>query len=78
MGPVSFILVVLVSSAYAEFSAVDVIQDIYYSCVSQFSVSCAKPKALQWLKSVSNKDNIKITEDLLIVKNDKSGAKVCT
>lgn len=77
MGPVSFILAAIISSAYAEFSAVNVVQDIYHSCVSSFSVSCVKPKALQWLSSVSNNDKIKITEDLFIVKNKKSGAEVC-
>lgn len=78
MGPVPFILAVLVSSAYAELSAVDVVQDIYHSCVSQLSISCVKPKALQWLKSVSDKDKIKITGDLLIVKNERNDAEVCT
>ncbi|XP_018575224.1 uncharacterized protein LOC108914017 [Anoplophora glabripennis] len=73
MGPVSFILAAIISSAYAEFSAVDVVQDIYHSCISSFSVHCVKPKALQWLGSVSDNEKIKITEDLLIVKNKNSG-----
>lgn len=54
-------------------SAVKVLQDIYYGCVRDFSISCAKPKALQWISDVSNNERIKITEDLAIVKKDNPG-----
>lgn len=70
----SFVVFLILQNANLEVvfgkenSAVDLLQDIYYECLRDFSVSCAKPKALQWITDVSDKDEIKITEDLLIVK----------
>lgn len=60
----------LVAAASAGPSAVDVVHDMYRSCLQDFSVSCVKPKALGWLNYVSNEPVIKITEDLLVVKKD--------
>ncbi|KAJ8910698.1 hypothetical protein NQ315_002025 [Exocentrus adspersus] len=69
VGAVSFILAaLLVSSAYANPSVINVAEDMYRSCIRDFSFSCVKPKALQWISDVSNNDEIKITEDLMIVK----------
>ena len=51
-----------------DVSAVDLIGDIYKTCVSQYSTSCIKPKALSWLSNAVNQDTIKITEDMTIVR----------
>ncbi|KAH1009419.1 hypothetical protein HUJ04_001778 [Dendroctonus ponderosae] len=59
----------VVSVVLSDPSAVDVAQDIYKSCLQHFSVSCAKPKALLWWNNVSNKGSIKLTEDLILLKN---------
>ena len=52
----------------ADTSAAGLIEDIYKSCLSQYSTSCVKPKALSWISNVINQDQIKISEDLVIVK----------
>lgn len=62
-----------VVNADVDQSAVDIIQDIYYGCLRDFSLTCAKPKALQWLSDVYNNEKIRITDDLLIVKKDNPG-----
>lgn len=49
-------------------SAVDLLGDIYNGCLKDFSVSCVRPKALQWVNAVSEGPVIKITDDLVIVK----------
>lgn len=66
---------VIVSLAFVAYvsaspSAVDVVHDVYKTCLQDFSVSCVKPKALSWLSHVSNDPIIRITEDLMIVKKD--------
>lgn len=58
----------IVALVHADPSAVEVLQDIYNSCLKDFSVSCAKPKALAWMSYVSDKPEIKVTEDLVILK----------
>ncbi|XP_028128251.1 uncharacterized protein LOC114324584 [Diabrotica virgifera virgifera] len=60
------LLSTLVIFARCDQSAVDVIQDIYSSCLKDFSVSCVQPKSLQWLDNVSGSSFIKITDDLAI------------
>lgn len=45
-----------------------VILNIYNECLSQYSIACVKPRALEWISRVSNDDEIKITEDLKIVR----------
>lgn len=52
----------------AEDSATDVLVDIYRSCVSQFSVSCIRPKAIQWISERADNDIIKLTDDLSIIR----------
>lgn len=49
-------------------SAVEVVQDIYSTCLKQFSVSCVKPKALNWMHNIADQPVIKITEDLEVHK----------
>lgn len=51
-----------------DISASELITDIYSSCISQFSTSCVKPKALAWISHAVNQDTIKITEDLSIIR----------
>lgn len=51
-----------------EISASELIADIYKSCVSQYSTSCIKPKALAWISHAVNQDKIKITEEMSIVR----------
>ncbi|XP_044755182.1 uncharacterized protein LOC123314128 [Coccinella septempunctata] len=63
-------LAALVCICNADQSAVEVVQDIFYGCVQDLSVSCVKPKSLRWIDEVSDKPVIKITEDLVIVKKD--------
>ncbi|XP_063706259.1 uncharacterized protein LOC134835317 [Culicoides brevitarsis] len=55
----------------AEESAVDVLTDIYKTCVSNFAIDCAKPKAMQWLSDSATKDTIKLTENLSIIRISK-------
>lgn len=64
------ITIAILSVAVADPSALDVLQDIYRGCLQQFSVSCVKPKALGWMSMVADKDVIKVTDDLMIVKKD--------
>ncbi|XP_060529162.1 uncharacterized protein LOC132703740 [Cylas formicarius] len=60
----------VISVTSASPSAVDVVQDIYRGCLDDLSVNCVKPKALQWISDVANENEIKITEDLFVVKKD--------
>ncbi|XP_023024687.2 uncharacterized protein [Leptinotarsa decemlineata] len=66
-------LTALVATVAANPSAVDVLQDVYYTCLQDFSVSCVKPKALHWISEVANNQEIRITDDLTIVKKDNPG-----
>ncbi|KAJ8976985.1 hypothetical protein NQ317_013986 [Molorchus minor] len=52
-------------------SVTDVLQDIYMSCIRHLSVNCVQPKAINWLSTISEGNEIKISEDLLITKNGK-------
>ncbi|CAG9860639.1 unnamed protein product [Phyllotreta striolata] len=54
----------------ANLSAGEVLQDVYYTCVQEFDLSCVKPKALHWLSDVAEDEEIRITENLMIVKRD--------
>ncbi|XP_044271484.1 uncharacterized protein LOC123015675 [Tribolium madens] len=62
------LVLAVVALTHADPSAVDVLHDIYNTCLKDFSVSCAKPKALAWMSYVADKPEIKVTEDLVIVK----------
>nr|CAH7742902.1 unnamed protein product [Callosobruchus chinensis] len=62
------LLVCLIAGTKAAPSAVELVQDIYRSCLSQLSVGCVKPKALYWMEQVADKNEIRVTEDLVIVK----------
>ncbi|KAI4461713.1 hypothetical protein MML48_5g00010395 [Holotrichia oblita] len=68
LGFVSVITLFCIVSA--QHTAIDVIQDMYYTCLKGFSVSCVKPKALSWITNIANDPVIRITDDLAIVKKD--------
>lgn len=56
-------------SVYADdVSATELITDIYKSCLSQYSTSCVKPKALAWVSHAINQDTIRISNDLTIIR----------
>lgn len=57
-------------------SAAELITDIYQSCISQFSSSCMKPKALAWISHAVNQDTIKVTEDLAIIRTGEEESDV--
>ncbi|KAG5893951.1 hypothetical protein JTB14_009698 [Gonioctena quinquepunctata] len=62
------LVVLLATSVYADQSAVEVFQDIYGSCLREFRINCVKPKALEWVARVADKNAIRITEDLILTK----------
>lgn len=64
------VAVTVLGVAAADPSALDVLQDVYRACLSQFSVSCVRPKALAWMSMVADRDVIKVTDDLMIVKKE--------
>ncbi|XP_058115807.1 uncharacterized protein LOC131288097 [Anopheles ziemanni] len=50
-------------------SAADVAQDIYRSCLtSEHGLKCAKVKALAWMASVAEQDEIAITDSMTVVR----------
>lgn len=69
----SFILLVVAATLAVcangvDLSASEVATDIFRTCLSKYSVSCVKPKALAWISNAVHQDEIKITEDLTIVR----------
>lgn len=64
------VALLFVAVSAKEPSAVELVQDIYTSCLKDLSVKCAKPKALHWLSEVVDKQEIRITEDLVLVRKD--------
>lgn len=65
-------LLVCLSVTNASDSAKDLVLDIFHSCINQFSISCIKPKAFQWINEVAHDDTIKLTNDLSIIKTDQT------
>ncbi|CAG9760742.1 unnamed protein product [Ceutorhynchus assimilis] len=65
------IIFVVANGSLSDPSAVDVLKDMYHSCIKDFSVGCVRPKALWWINYVSDKNNIKLTDDLVLVKNEQ-------
>lgn len=59
----------------ADKSASDLVLDIFNNCVSQYSTKCVKHKALNWLSEVSNKDEIKLLDELSIIKTSEDEFK---
>lgn len=62
------VLLSLTAFASAHYSATNLVKNIYTECLSQYSVECVKPRTLQWISRVANDDEIKITNDLSIVR----------
>lgn len=58
----------LAAFASAHYSASNLARNIYDECLSQYSVECVKPRTLQWISQVASNDEIKITNDLSIVR----------
>lgn len=72
------LVTVCYQSVHAEdISAAELFTDIYKSCLSQYSTSCLKPKALSWISHAVNQDTIRITDDLTVVRTgeDEFGAE---
>lgn len=62
-------VVVLWQSVHADdISATDLVADIYKSCLSKYSTSCVKPKALSWISQAVNQDTIRLSSDLSIIR----------
>lgn len=49
-------------------SAVEALQDMYDTCLSRLSTGCVRPKALRWIDAVADSDEIRITDDLSVVR----------
>lgn len=71
------LLILSVGLVSANPSAQDVLVDMYHGCLKDFSTSCVKPRALEWISLVSQDDVIRITEDLEIVKDGQVPQEVC-
>lgn len=67
-------VVAFASCCYAQKSATEVLSDMYDNCLSKLSYSCVKPRALQWISDVAQQDQIKITNDLSIIKTGEQVA----
>lgn len=65
----------IASCCYAQKSATEVLSDMYDNCLSKLSYSCVKPRALQWISDVAQQDQIKITNDLSIIKTGEQVAE---
>lgn len=63
-----FVILSLAALASAQYPASKLVKNIYKECLSQYSVECVKPRTLEWISRVGNDDEIKITDDLSIVK----------
>lgn len=64
------LVVILAIAAYASghYSASRLVRNIYNECLSQYSVECVKPRTLEWISRVANDEEIRITDDLSIVR----------
>lgn len=64
-----FVILSIAAFASGQYSASRLVRNIYNECLSQYSVECVKPRTLEWISRVANDDEIKITENLSIIKN---------
>lgn len=61
-------------------SAAQLALDMYHSCLKDLSISCVRPKALQWFNTALQQPEVRLTERLSIVRtaqpeaSDKSRA----
>lgn len=70
------ICVTMFGVCHGNILATDVMTDIYNTCLSKYSVSCVKPKSLAWLSEAVKSDDIRITENLSIVRNGNPSVSV--
>lgn len=68
MAKLLVLLTVVAYTSAQTYSASQLVHNIYNECLSQYSIACVKPRSLEWISRVSNDDEIKITEDLTIVR----------
>lgn len=61
-------VVVCTAAVQTPVSAVEAVQDMYETCLSQLSTSCVRPQALRWIGAVADSDVIQITDDLSVVR----------
>lgn len=52
-----------------DVTLVDTFNEIYDTCLVHLSVDCVQPKAFEWFSKSIHKREIRITDDLTIVKN---------
>lgn len=71
-----FICTAIFNVCHGNILATDVMADIYDTCLSKYSVSCVKPKSLAWLSEAVKSDDIRITENLSIVRNGNPSVNV--
>ncbi|CAH2268245.1 jg22304 [Pararge aegeria aegeria] len=62
------VLLSIVAFASGQYSASRLVRNIYNECLSQYSVECVKPRTLEWISHVANNEEIKITDNLSIVR----------
>lgn len=68
----SVVALCLVHGVKCEETLIDTFNDIYSTCLVRLNTDCVQPKAMQWLNKVIEKREIRITDDLSIVKNDST------
>lgn len=66
---VAVILCLVQGYSGQDVSLVDTFNDIYDTCLVHLSVDCVQPKAFEWFGKSIHKREIRITDDLIIVKN---------
>lgn len=64
------IVLCLTKGYAAEETLVDTFNDIYDTCLVHLNVDCVQPKAFDWLSKSLGKREIRITDDLTVLKNE--------
>ncbi|KAM8705227.1 hypothetical protein ACLKA7_009652 [Drosophila subpalustris] len=59
-------------------SATQLALDMYHGCLKDLSMSCVRPKALQWFNAALQQPEVKLTERLSIVRTSESVASPST
>lgn len=52
-----------------DVTLIDAFNEIYDTCLVHLSVDCVQPKAFEWFSKSIHKREIRITDDLIILKN---------
>lgn len=68
----SLVALCLVHGVKCEETLIDTFNDIYATCLIRLNTDCVQPKAMEWLNTVIAKREIRITDDLSIIKNDSA------